>query len=168
MRSYHNYTHRLCAIIAATGIVSQDYYFLRFINQISTFCLCTHGFQHFWIAYCCDTCFTGFFTCFCENYKRNIKLLSAALGFLGWLWSIKVTYRRFSVPESQFKNSHQFQFTTSWNCSSLDDGFRLLFSLKPLLRFQLVVSWDLANLGRSSSGIWPFSVSHLPGYGNSR
>ncbi len=32
-----------------------------------------------------------------------------------------------------------------------------------LSRFRIVVSWDLTNLYKSSSGIWPFSVSHCPG-----
>jgi hypothetical protein len=31
----------------------------------------------------------------------------------------------------------------------------------------VVVSRDLANLGKSSSGIWPFSVSDLPGFDHS-
>ncbi len=52
--------------------------------------------------------------------------------------------------------------------SSPEDGFRVLVSSNPLLRFRLVLSWDLANLGKSSSGIWPFLISHLPGFGHSR
>jgi hypothetical protein len=56
---------------------------------------------------------------------------------------------------------------TSQNRLSPEDDFKLLVSLNPLLRFQLFVSWDLASVGKSSSGIWPFSVSHLPGFGHS-
>ncbi len=88
-----------------------------------------------------------------------------------------MTYRHFWVPAgSQLKNSYQFLLMTSRNRSSLEDGFRLLVSSNPLLRFWLVVSRDLANLGKSSSwnlpcsvchppGFWPFSVSHLLGLG---
>jgi hypothetical protein len=47
------------------------------------------------------------------------------------------------------------------------NGFRLLVSSNPLSRFRLVVSRDSANLGKSYFGIWPFSVSHLPGFGYS-
>jgi hypothetical protein len=57
------------------------------------------------------------------------------------------------------KNSYQFRHTTSPNCSSPEDGLRLQVSSNPLLRLRLVVSRDLANLGKSSPGIWPFSVS---------
>ncbi len=60
---------------------------------------------------------------------------------------------------------------SSW---SEEDSFRLLDSSNPLLRFLLVMSRDLANLGKSihqdlailgksSSGICSFSVSHLLG-----
>ncbi len=51
------------------------------------------------------------------------------------------------------KKSYQFRLTTSRNPSSSDNGFRLLVSSNPLLRFPLVVSRDLANLGKTSSGI---------------
>jgi hypothetical protein len=73
----------------------------------------------------------------------------------------------FPSQKRQFKNSYQFQLT-SWNRSSAEDGFWLLVSSDPLLRFQLVISRDLANLGMSSSGIWPFWLSHLSGFGHSR
>ncbi len=46
--------------------------------------------------------------------------------------------------------------------------FRLLVSSNPHLRFRLVVSRDLANLGKSLPGILQFLVSHLPGFGFSR
>ncbi len=90
------------------------------------------------------------------------KPFRAASGFLGWLCPIKMTYRRFSVPQSQFKNCCQFQLTTSRNCLPPEDGFRLLVSSNPLLRFRLVISRDLAILGKSSFRIWPFPVSRLP------
>jgi hypothetical protein len=59
----------------------------------------------------------------------------------------------FSVTESQSKISLQFRLTTSHNHSFPDDGFRLLVSSNPLLRFRLGVSQDFAN-----------SVSHHPIY----
>ncbi len=101
------------------------------------------------------------FHCKVLSGERNIKLFSAAQGFLGWLCLLKVTWWRFSVPESQLKNFCQFRFTTSRNRLSPEDGFRLLVSSNPLLRFRLLVSRDLGNAGKSFSGIWPFSVSHL-------
>ncbi len=54
--------------------------------------------------------------------------------------------------------------------SASEDGFWLLVSSNPHMRFRLVASRDLATLGISSSGgiFWPFSVSHLPGFGQSR
>jgi hypothetical protein len=44
----------------------------------------------------------------------------------------------FQFPESQFKNSYQFRLTTSWNRLSPEDGFRLLVSSNPLLRFSIL------------------------------
>ncbi len=64
-----------------------------------------------------------------------------------------MTYRRFSVPGKSIKNFYQFLLTTKRIYSSLEDGIRLLVTSKHLLRFWLVVSWDLANLGKSSTGI---------------
>ncbi len=71
----------------------------------------------------------------------------------------------FQSPESQFKNSYQFLLVASRNRSSPGEGFRLLVSSNPLLRFRLVVSRDLAILNKSSSAIWPFSLSHVLGLG---
>jgi hypothetical protein len=52
---------------------------------------------------------------------------------------------------------------------SLEDGFRLPVSSNSLLRLGLFISRDLAILGKSSFGIWPFSFfSHLPEFGLSR
>jgi hypothetical protein len=50
---------------------------------------------------------------------------------------------------------------------SSEDGFRLVVSSNPLLRFKLVVIWDLVNLGKLYSGIRPFLVRHLLGFGQS-
>ncbi len=68
-----------------------------------------------------------------------------------------MTFWHFQSPEYQFINSYHYQFrlTTSRKRSSPEDGFRLLISANPLLRFRLVVSQDLANSGKSSSGICP-------------
>jgi hypothetical protein len=98
----------------------------------------------------------------------------------------------FSVPGKpikKFLTNPTYDNLTSRNRFSRDDGFRMLDSLNPLMRFSkltcrwhqimvidvpgpgqfwLLVSQDLANLGKSSWGIWPFSVSHLPGFGHSR
>ena len=67
----------------------------------------------------------------------------------------------FQSQESQFKNSYQFRLTTSRNYSSPEDGFRLLVSSNPHLRFLLVVNWDLV-LGKSSSADLAILGSHLP------
>ncbi len=73
----------------------------------------------------------------------------------------------FSPRRVNLKISINSRLTTSRNRSSPEDGFRLLVSSNPLLRFQLVVKQGcvVANLGQSSSGIWPFSVSYLLGFG---
>jgi hypothetical protein len=60
------------------------------------------------------------------------------------LCPIKVTYRRFQSPESQFKNFYQFRLTTSQTRLCLEVGFR-----------------ESANLGKSYSGNWHLSVSHF-------
>ncbi len=39
-----------------------------------------------------------------KSHERRIKPFTVALGFLGWLSSIKVTNRRFSVQNNHFKN----------------------------------------------------------------
>jgi hypothetical protein len=92
---------------------------------------------------------------------------SAPKGFLGWFCSIKVTYRAFQSPESQFKNSYHFRLTTSWNRSFPEDSFRPLV-YQFLFRFRLVLSRDLATLVKSTHAIWPFAASHLVELGQSR
>ncbi len=79
---------------------------------------------------------------------------------------------------------------SSRNRSSQEDGFRLLVSSNYFFlrfskltwqrhqitvidvlgpgQFRLAKSRDLANLGKSFSRIWPFSISHLLGLGRSR
>ncbi len=61
----------------------------------------------------------------------------------------------FQSLDSQFKHSYQFQLTTSRNRSYREDGFMLLVSSSPLLRFRLVVlvSW---NLGLKGTQDWEF------------
>jgi hypothetical protein len=77
----------------------------------------------------------------------------------------------FSPRKVNLKNSCHFWLTTSRNGSSQEGGFMLLVSSNPLLRFWLGVSWDLANLGKLSSGaildkfpsgIWQLAVSPIP------
>jgi hypothetical protein len=60
-----------------------------------------------------------------QSHERNIKpvgLTDSWDGFVqsNWLTGI------FQTPEGKFYNSYQFRLTTSRNCSSLEDGFRLL------------------------------------------
>jgi hypothetical protein len=68
------------------------------------------------------------------------------------------------LPESQFKN---FLHILAYDkLVSLVPGRCKLgcwFHQNHLLRFRPVLSRDLANLGKSSSGIWPFSASRLLG-----
>jgi hypothetical protein len=45
---------------------------------------------------------------------------------------------------------------------NIKDGFGLLASSNRLLRFRLVVNRDLANPGKSSSGIRQIPASYLP------
>jgi hypothetical protein len=72
----------------------------------------------------------------------------------------------FQSPESQLKNFYHSGLRQAGIAHSQKMAFRLLVSSNPLLRFRLVASLDLANLGKSSSGIWPFSVSHILGFGH--
>ncbi len=84
-----------------------------------------------------------------QSHERNINPFNAAEGFMECLCLVKANYQYFFF---------QLRLTTSRNCSSPEDVFRLLISSTPLLRIRLLVSWDLANLGKSSCGIWPFLV----------
>ncbi len=110
-----------------------------------------------------------------QSHERNRKPFSAAKDFWDGFVQSKGLADIFQSLESQLKNSYQFRLTTSRSYSSPEDGLKLLVSSNPLLRFLLVINWDLV-LGKSSSGfghsrssgIWPFSVSHLSWLGHSR
>jgi hypothetical protein len=101
-----------------------------------------------------------------QSHERNIKSFTRLKDFWRGFVQSKCLSCDLKSPESQFKNFFKFRLTTSRNRLSPEDGCRLLVSSNPLLRLWLVISSDLANLGKSSSRIWPVSVSHLLGLGH--
>ncbi len=68
----------------------------------------------------------------------------------------------FQSPERQFKNSFQFRLTQAEIAHS---GTLGCWFHQILFRYQACRKPDFANLGKSFSEIWLFSLSHLQGLG---
>jgi hypothetical protein len=97
-------------------------------------------------------------------HERDIKPFSAASRISRISCPIKVSYRRFPVPEKSSKKFLSFELMISWNCSSRKIALGCWF-------YQ-VLFWDLANwlaeaLAHSNwcSGAWPIPACHKPGFG---